>query len=613
MTSAGTWTLADLEALREGWDFEAKRASGRDGGGAIPHAFWDTYSAMANTRGGQVVLGLKERADGSFELHGLADAERAERELWNQLQNRQKVSANLLSESDVEHREIDGHRILVIHVPRARRQQRPVYLSGQWDHAYIRVGDGDRRMDRTRVRRMLADAEFDTRDDRVLPQYGVSDLDADSVKAFRNRFASNDPTHPWPTLDTQALLERIGAWRHDRETGAAGLTAAGLLFFGQDARIREVFPNYFVDYQERPVLDDVTYWSDRFVPDGKWSGNLFDFFLRAFPKLVRELKVPFAIGESLFRREDTAVHRAVREALVNTLIHADYEGRTSVLAVKAPEGFLFRNPGTLRVPEAEIRRGGTTDCRNRSLQRMFMLIGAGEQAGSGFGRILSAWREQHWRVPLIDEDLELETTTLRLSMASFLPQEVFQSLRQRFGARFTGLDEHGRLAMALADAEGRVTNRALQTVTGAHPRDLTYLLQRLVADELLVRHGDRQGAWYTIANPPGLPQTSPQTPPQTPPQTNFSPMAIDPVAKVAGERWARREDVDAAILELCTGRFRTARELGEILGREKRTISQNYTSRLVSEGRLEQKDPSNPYNPDQAYRTVPLKPASGGG
>lgn len=45
-------TLDDLDALREGWDFEAKLALGRGGEGAVPEAFWATYSAMANTSGG---------------------------------------------------------------------------------------------------------------------------------------------------------------------------------------------------------------------------------------------------------------------------------------------------------------------------------------------------------------------------------------------------------------------------------------------------------------------------------------------------------------------------------------------------------------------------------
>ena len=92
----------DLAHLREGWDFEAKLAAGRDGRGALPVSFWETYSAMANTDGGTVVLGVAERSDGSFEVAGLAEAARVEQDLWNLLDNRQKVSANVLTQADVQ-------------------------------------------------------------------------------------------------------------------------------------------------------------------------------------------------------------------------------------------------------------------------------------------------------------------------------------------------------------------------------------------------------------------------------------------------------------------------------------------------------------------------------
>ena len=44
------------------------------------------------------------------------------------------------------------------------------------------------------------------------------------------------------------------------------------------------------------------------------------------------------------------VHQALREALVNTLVHADYTGRSSVLVIKYSDRFYFRNPGLMRIP-----------------------------------------------------------------------------------------------------------------------------------------------------------------------------------------------------------------------------------------------------------------------
>lgn len=64
----------------------------------------------------------------------------------------------------------------------------------------------------------------------------------------------------------------IGGWRMDREQGQGGLTRAGLLMFGQLPSIQEIFPNYMLDYQERPEARKEARWADRLTLDGSWSG-----------------------------------------------------------------------------------------------------------------------------------------------------------------------------------------------------------------------------------------------------------------------------------------------------------------------------------------------------
>ena len=132
-------------------------------------------------------------------------------------------------------------------------------------------------------------------------------------------------------------------------------------------------------------------WLDRVVPDGTWSGNVFDFYRKVIRKLTADLKVPFALkGDT--RVDDTPIHQALREALVNSLVHADYSDRASVRVIRRPSGFEFRNPGALRVPVAQALKGGESDCRNRTLQQMFLMINLGERAGSGLPRILASWQ-----------------------------------------------------------------------------------------------------------------------------------------------------------------------------------------------------------------------------
>lgn len=140
------------------------------------------------------------------------------------------------------------------------------------------------------------------------------------------------------------------------------MTAAGLLMFGKLAEIHEQFPYFMLDYQERPEAKAEPRWVDRVTLDGTLPGNLYDFYQLVINRLFRDLKVPFRTAEGGVRVEETSVHQALREALVNTLIHADYTGQVSVLVVKRPDMFGFRNPGTMRMPVEAAVRGGVSDC-----------------------------------------------------------------------------------------------------------------------------------------------------------------------------------------------------------------------------------------------------------
>ena len=430
------WHSIDLAALAEACDLECKAAQGREGKGELPDDFWKSYSAMANADGGVILLGVQEKPRGRFKALGLGDIERVRKALWDNLHNRKQISVNLLSEADVESIEVDGKTVLRIRVPRATRQLRPVHVgSNPFGGTYLRRYEGDYAVDEEVVRRLLAERVEDSRDERVLKGFDFSDLDMDTVAAYRNRFAAVRPGHVWTDLPLPEFLERVGAWGKNRDEGYPGLRLAGLLMFGRAEVIRDALPHYMVDFQERSEARAEKRWIDRLVPDGSWSGNVYDFFRKVYQRLTADLKVPFQLREGQ-RRDDTPVHEALREALVNTLIHADYSGRASVLVVKRPDMFGFRNPGRMRIPPALAVLGGNSDCRNRRLQTLFQLVGYGDHAGSGLPKIYKNWAGQHWRRPVLYELAEPEQTLMELRMSSLVPEQAVAELEGHLGSRF---------------------------------------------------------------------------------------------------------------------------------------------------------------------------------
>ena len=135
---------------------------------------------------------------------------------------------------------------------------------------------------------------------------------------------------------------------------------------------------------------------------GDWTGNLFDFFFRIYPKLVRDVKVPFRL-EGIVRVDDTPVHKAIREALVNCLVNTDFCIPRGVVIRKDADTIIPENPGYIRTGKDQILRGGISDPRNKTLMKMFNMIGIGERAGSGVPDIFAVWESQEWKPPVVEE------------------------------------------------------------------------------------------------------------------------------------------------------------------------------------------------------------------
>ena len=636
-----------LIELAEGFDFEVKAGLGAHGRGELPKEFWPTYSAFANTYGGVVILGVKEPSRGTFEVAGLPEPERIVRTLWPLLNDTTKVSANLLQEHHVQILTLGGKKVLRIEVPRAPRRLRPVFIHGNpLTGTYKRFHEGDHHCAEDDVRRMLAEQPEGSRDSRVLEHFGLDDLDMETFSAYRMAFQNRKPNHVFAQQTNEVFLQSIGGWARDRERGVEGLTVAGLLMFGRYRSIQDEFPNYALDYRELPADPKEARYLDRLVTDGLWSGNLYDFYRRVYLKLTADLKVPFQLmGDE--RQEETPVHEAIREALANCLIHADYTGRRSVLVVRRPSLFGFRNPGGMRIPIDQAIVGGESDCRNRNLQNLFFLIGRGDKLGSGIPTIFRNWSSQHWRQPEISEELEpQEQTLVRLRTESLLPDAALAAVAARFGQRFQGLDEVARIALVTVEVEGYLTHGRLSQLCERHPHDLSRLLAHLVemgflesdkrgrgtsyrflgTGEFQVDDTNRDGSFSPFFSSSHLtPSSTPMEPSSTHMEessthkdassTHMDGEADSPSPDGDTELWAMAEPIRSAsranpekvkalILRLCQGRFLTLQQLSRLLNRHPAGLRGRLLSPMVKAHELEWRYPTSPNHEQQAYRTV---------
>ncbi len=602
----------------EGGDMEFKSTKG-----GLPKSLWGTYSAMANTHGGIILLGVED--DGT--VSGVVDTGKLKKTFWDTINNRGKTSTNLLNDTDIVEMGYGEKTILAIRVPQASRYQRPVYLNqNPLTGTYRRNHEGDYHCTEQEVGRMLSDRSEESVDSRILENFDLSDIDLSSLHQYRQRLASHKPTHPYLSEDDQGLLTKLGGWRRDRKTGQEGLTVAGMLMFGRDDTIREAVPSFHVDYREKLSDDPAVRWTDRLTIDGTWNTNLFQFYLRVVQRLAADIKLPFQLKSDLLRKGETEVHEAIREALVNTLIHADHYGAGGIIVEKHLKGFNFSNPGSLLISLDQLLRGNVSECRNKTLQTMFMMFGAAEKAGSGVDKIFKGWNSQHWRSPLVTDQVHPDRVLWQLPMVSLIPDDSLHRLQLCFGSDFKSFNTQEVQVLVTADIESSVDNARMRQITGNHTADITRILQGLVAKGALAQEGRARGSRYRLAiskrdsvhnegdsvhnegDSVHNEGDSVHKDPGSVYKHELSPEELTNLNKIAkpareNQRLSPKK-TEQIIQELCRNHWLSRKQLAELLQRNPDGVRARFLTPMVEHGRLRLRYPDKPNRADQAYTST---------
>ena len=508
--------------------------------------------------------------------------------------------------------EVDGKSVVVIEVPQADYRQKPVYINGNpVKGSFKRTYEGDYHCTEGEVRSMMRDANEQGCDGMLLEDYTMDDIDLASLHAYRNEFAVRNQVHAFNQLDDKAFLKSLGGYTVNRKQKQEGLTMAGLLMFGKGLSIRERFDNIRMDYIDKTHLADGQRWSDRITYDGTWENNLYNFFHKVVGKLTADLHRPFVLN-GIAREDDSPVFRAVREAVTNMIIHADYM-ITGVLRVEKRENlFYFSNPGSLRIPVERIYEGNHTAARNPKLQDMFRMIGYGDNIGSGFPTILDACRQEQWRKPDLKEAADLRTVDLKIWMVSLMPEEISAKLHDMYGNAFDQLNGIEKRVLATAMLEDEIDNGTIQTLLEQNSLEVGHLLSHLVERQLLVSDGKGRWTMYQV-NKNFMDSTAQDTAQDTMLKNNnihnttqetVQETAQETVQETVQEKSLRIIHQEKLILAYCR-EPRTIKEIASFLQvKSIWWLRKTYINPLLGD-KLWQTIPESPRNRNQKYTSVP--------
>lgn len=445
-----------LEEYRENNRIEAKKATG-----GFPYSLWETYSSFANTLGGVILLGVEEYKDTSLHAVGLPDPDKTVKTFWEGVNEKKMVSAKILTEKDVQKVDYNGKTVVAITVPRAERVNRPVYMgSDPYTGTYRRGGEGDYRCNKEQITAMIKDAKRTPYDLGVLRRTRLSALDFDCVKDYRLRLDLTDGYDTTDNLTDCGLLKRIGAAGRAKDNNLHP-TAAGLLCFGKHGEILKQFPSFSLEYSDGEVA-----FSDKNAE----TGNLYNFF--------------FAVSERLkFIGQGRAVYDALKEALLNAVVNANYNKFGGVRVVCTPEEVRIINAGNLPTAPKKALKKGVSDSRNLGVKAIFSRLGLGEGNGSGLAAIYALWRKKGWATPSFYEEFDPDSITLKLSFTAHA--EVTPREREPFKALQSAL-----LISYLT--ETRLANvNEIAAALSISEDDAALAVRRLISRKLVVADGDK--------------------------------------------------------------------------------------------------------------------------
>jgi len=365
--------LIELLKRNEGKTLEYKRDL------SSPDGILRTLVAFANTAGGTVVIGVD---DGSKNVRGVPDSLEAEEKLANLVAD--SIRPRLIPEIEV----VPWRNLNILTVQVYPSNTRPHYLQrlGPDDGVFIRVGSTNRKADALQIEELKRWNRMNSFDEQAIP-----DLNSEAID-FR---AASELFAPYRQLTAQALSTLRITTEHQ---GHQVPTIGGLLLFGKDRFAR--FPDAwiqagrFAGANRARLIDSIEIRS--FLPRAADEAIAF-----AKKHLTRE-----SVIEGL-RREDrwSVPVVAIREALMNAIVHADYAQQGAPIRIAVFDDRIeIENPGLLPFGlTIEDIRQGVSKLRNRVIGRVFHELHLIEQWGSGIQRMTSACQTAGLDAPRLEE------------------------------------------------------------------------------------------------------------------------------------------------------------------------------------------------------------------
>lgn len=346
-----------------------------------PKKLYDTLSSFSNQDGGGVILfGIDETKN--FENVGVYNLHELQKKVTEQCNQMIPPVRAVFTFA-----ELDGYPICSAEIPSVDLTERPCYYSGagRLKGSFVRVGDADLPMTDYEIYTYEAFRKHLHDDERVVDRAKMTLLDIDKVQNYLLRMKEERPG--FSQLNTDQAYEMLAITRDGTPTLAAilnfGLYPQG--YFQQLAITAIVVPG--------TEIGDLSQDAARFLDNKRIEGTLPAMLSEAISFCKRNMKVRTIINSKTGERNDKTEYpiEAIREAVLNALIHRDYSHFTEGTPIQInffTDRLEIHSPGGLygRMTVEDLGKS-RPDLRNPALATMSEFLLKTENRYSGIPTI----------------------------------------------------------------------------------------------------------------------------------------------------------------------------------------------------------------------------------
>lgn len=434
-------------------------------------------TAFYNTRGGILVFGVEDK---TRRLIGVTNPQGIEEGLINIIRDR--CSLDVMP--TIEFVSYRGKDFVVVTCPQGARK--PYLVSGE-TRPYVRVGSSNREAQDEEVRRLYVEGSEGGFEALPSRDATIADLSEELIAAYVRR---REETSGQPLgLSRDEMLHSLGCLVEQGERRIP--TNGGVMLFAEE-------PQRFIGQAEVACVrfkgKDVMSYVDR----RDLRGPLYRLVDDAEQFIYRHMKVGRRIEGFVGVEYREYPEEAVREALVNAVVHRDYSRRGQRIRV-----FMFDDrievysPGALP-PGASLEKMRRLEpqsvLRNPIIVGVFRDLGRRyvEQLGTGIRRMALAMEKHDLPRPLFEE----MGSEFRVRLMG--PGERFMEEMTARPDWAEGLNERQVKAVLYVREHGRITNREYRDLTSVSRRWATKELQELVELEVLAMRGSGRATHYVL-------------------------------------------------------------------------------------------------------------------